>query len=83
MIASQEGNPTMRLLEELFKLAIDDVRYKIPTACPKNEISEAKRTAEDFFSTKFYNELCDIFNIPSTKAASLILSQKDTFDSEE
>ena len=63
MIASQEGDPTKRLLEEIFQLAVDDVRYQNPTACTKNELQETKRTAEDFFKTKFYHELCDLFKL--------------------
>jgi hypothetical protein len=83
MIASQEGNPTLRLLEELLKITIHDVRYQIPSACPKNERAEAKRTAEDFFKTKFYLELCDIFNLPANKVAKLVLSQKNQFVRDE
>jgi len=78
MIASQEGDPTKRLLEEIFQLAVDDVRYVNPTACTKNELKETKRTAEDFFKTKFYHELCDLFNLPSHRVAKLILSQKNS-----
>jgi len=83
MIASQDGNPTLRLLEELLKITIHDVRYQIPSACPKNERVEAKRTAEDFFKTKFYHELCDIFNLPAHRVAKLVLSQKNQFVKEE
>jgi hypothetical protein len=83
MIASQDGNPTKRLLEELLKLTIADVRYQIPSACPRNERVEAKRTAEDFFKTKFYREVCDIFNLPAEKVAKLILSQKNSKVREE
>lgn len=83
MIASQNGDPTKRLLEELLKLTIDDVRYQIPSACPRNERVEAKRTAEDFFKTKFYREVCDIFNLPAEKVAKLILSQKNSKVREE
>ena len=83
MIASQDGNPTLRLLEEIFKTAVDDVRYQIPSACPKNERASAKRTAEDFFKTKFYNELCDIFDLPAGRVARLVLSQKNRYVKEE
>ncbi len=83
MIASQDGDPTKRLLEELLKITIHDVRYQIPSACPKNERVEAKRTAEDFFKTKFYREVCDIFNLPANKVAKLILSQKNQFVRDE
>jgi hypothetical protein len=83
MIASQSGDPTERLLQEIFQLAVDDVRYKNPTACTKNELQETKRTAEDFFKTKFYHELCDLFNLPSHRVAKLIISQKDTLVREE
>lgn len=79
MIASQEGAPVIRLVEEMLKLAIHDVRYKLPSACPKNEREEAKRTAEDFFKTKFYSEICDIFNLPAVAVARVILSQKNKF----
>lgn len=83
MIASQDGNPTIRLIEELLKQTVHDVRYKIPSACPKNEREEAKRTAEEFFNTKFYRELCDAFNLPHKKIAKLVLSQKNKFVKEK
>lgn len=83
MIASQSGDPTERLLKEIFQLAVDDVRHVKPTACPKNERVKAKRTAEDFFNTKFFRELCDLFNLPPHRVAKLILSQKNSIVMEE
>ena len=80
MIASQKGEPIKRLFQEFMELVIDDIRYKRPTACPRNEYAEAKRSAEELLKTKFYGELCDWFGIPSKRAAKKILSEKNTLD---
>jgi hypothetical protein len=78
MKISSDGIPTLRILEELMQYAIDDVRKVIPTACPANDIAEAKRTARDFFNTKFYESLCDLFNLPADLARKTILDAEST-----
>jgi hypothetical protein len=71
-------DPTIRLLAGMMLYAVDDVRKKVPSACPKNEREEAKRTARDFFNTKFYEACCDMLNIPADRARTKVLSEEST-----
>ena len=80
MISAQKGDPHQRLLEAFLTLAIDDVRYRNPTACSDDEYEAVKISAENLFSTRFYEEICEFFGIPAKRAAEKILSQKDTLD---
>ncbi len=71
-------DPTIKLLAGMMLYAVDDVRNKVPSACPKNEREEAKRTARDFFNTKFYEACCDMLNIPADRARTKVLSEEST-----
>jgi hypothetical protein len=71
-------DPTIKLLAGMMLYAVDDVRKKVPSACPKNEREEAKRTARDFFNTKFYEACCDMLNIPADRARTKVLSEEST-----
>ena len=71
-------DPTIKLLAGMMLYAVDDVRKKVPSACPKNEREEAKRTARDFFNTKFYEACCDMLNIPADRARAKVLSEEST-----
>jgi hypothetical protein len=72
------SDPVIKLLAGMMLYAVDDVRKKVPSACPKNEREEAKRTARDFFNTKFYEACCDMLNIPSDRARTKVLSEEST-----
>lgn len=72
------GDPVIKLLAGMMLYAVDDVRKKVPSACPKNEREEAKRTARDFFNTKFYEACCDMLNIPADRARTKVLSEEST-----
>ena len=69
-----------KVLCALIKLSANNVRTKIPSACPKNEREEAKRTAEDFFSTRFYEDICDVLNLSSGAIKKQVLSEKNKYD---
>jgi hypothetical protein len=73
-------DPVIKLLEGMMLYAVDDVRKKVPSACPKNEREEAKRTARDFFNTKFYEACCDMLNIPADRARDKVLSEESTLE---
>jgi hypothetical protein len=72
------SDPIIKLLAGMMLYAVDDVRKKVPSACPKNEREEAKRTARDFFNTKFYEACCDMLNIPADRARTKVLSEEST-----
>jgi hypothetical protein len=72
------SDPVIKLLAGMMLYAVDDVRKKIPSACPRNEREEAKRTARDFFNTKFYEACCDMLNIPADRARTKVLSEEST-----
>jgi hypothetical protein len=72
------SDPVIKLLAGMMLYAVDDVRKKVPSACPKNEREEAKRTARDFFNTKFYEACCDMLNIPADRARTKVLSEEST-----
>jgi hypothetical protein len=72
------SDPIIKLLAGMMLYAVDDVRKKVPSACPKNEREEAKRTARDFFNTKFYESCCDMLNIPADRARTKVLSEEST-----
>jgi hypothetical protein len=72
------SDPIIKLLAGMMLYAVDDVRKKVPSACPKNEREEAKRTARDFFNTKFYESCCDMLHIPADRARTKVLSEEST-----
>jgi|LakMenEpi13Jul12_1017406.scaffolds.fasta_scaffold00496_4 hypothetical protein len=72
------SDPVIKLLAGMMLYAVDDVRKKVPSACPRNEREEAKRTARDFFNTKFYEACCDMLNIPADRARTKVLSEEST-----
>lgn len=77
---TSETLPTRNLLCAILKLAANDVRSVTPSACPKNERAEAKRTAEEFFNTKFYREACDALNLPACKMRSAVFAEKNKYE---
>lgn len=72
------SDPTIKFLVGMMLYAVDDVRKKVPSACPKNEREEAKRTARDFFNTKFYESACDMLNISHERIRTEVLSKEST-----
>ena len=72
------GDPVIKLLAGMMLYAVDDVRKKVPSACPKNEREEAKRTARDFINTKYSEPSCDMLNIPADRARTKVLSEEST-----
>lgn len=77
---SSESFIIRKFLCAIVKLAANDVRSQRPSACPKNERVEAKRTAEEFFDTRFYREVCDALNLPSCKMRTTVLAEKDKYE---
>lgn len=72
------ADPIIKFIAGLMMYAVDDVRKKVPSACPKNEREEAKRTARDFFNTKFYESCCEMLNIPADRARGKVLAAEST-----
>jgi hypothetical protein len=80
MKISDQELPTIKFLVCMMLYAVDDVRKKVPSACPKNEREEAKRTAREFFNTKFYESACDMLNISSDRIRTEVLSKESTIE---
>ena len=75
--------PVLKMLVEMVIYAADDVKNKVPSACPKNERAEAKRTAREFFESKFFQSVCDILNVSADRIRSEVLSKESTIDRRE
>lgn len=69
-----------KLLSAIVKIAANDVRAKIPSACPVNDRAKAKSTAENFFKTKYFLEICDMLDIPADKIRTQVMLEKDKYD---
>jgi hypothetical protein len=83
MRTQANDSPVVKMLSQMVIYAAEDIMKKIPSACPKNEREEAKRTAKEFLNTKFYESICDILNVSHERIRDEVLRLESTVHSKE